>query len=579
MTNSTRFHILLHIVMLVQITGCVSDQVKDHDVLTSYQQTLVHRGPQQRAGADGLDFLTPKPEITLPELEVTEDVNAGKKVINLTIEQAITRALANSPQIRAMSFEPDISKEDITKAAAEFDYTAFGNLNYTKDDKPNNSLGTISEGGIVKSYLYQAGIKQKGVTGLEWSAAWALTRSWDNWTTRRLSTRYEPMLVFQIKQPLLRDAWAELNLAGLNISKLNYRIVLVAFRQKTEDIAVEVISVYWALLQARREMQIQRRLLDKTQETLKKVEARKEIDATAVQIKQAEASMKARQATLIEAKKRITDVQDVLLLLLADPQLNVLSKSEIVPATAPSMTALKFEPLDALQLAMQNNPVIQQSRLEIEVADINIDIAKNQKLPSLNVIASAELQGFARDAGEAQDGIFNDDYTSYGIGLALEYPLGNRQRKAELRRRQLERAKAISELQSISDQVATRVKERIRKVDSTYQQAQAQADAVDAAKIQLQAIEDTEPIRAQLTPEFLLVKLQAQETLANAQRAQIQAIVDFNTALATLAQATGTVLQLHQVQTALPLVSKNTNTTDNKSKSAPVESDIQPVEK
>ena len=560
MTDHARFYILLSLVMLVQISGCVSDEVKDHDILNSYQQTQVRKGPQQRAGTEGLDSLTVKPEITLPKLEVTRDVNTGKEIINLTIEQALTRALANSPVIRSMSFEPDISKENITQAAAEFDYTAFGSFNYSKDDKPNNSLydseyGTISEGGIIKSYLYQAGIKQKGITGSEWSASWALTRSWDNWTTRRLSTRYEPMLVFQIRQPLLRDAWAELNLAGLNISKLNYRISFTAFRQKTQDIAVEVISAYWALLQSRREMEIQQWLLDKTQETLKKVEARKEIDATAIQIKQAEAYMKTRQATLIQAKKRIADVQDILVLLLADPNMNVLSKSEIVPATAPNMTPTEFEPLDSLQIAMQNNPVIQQTRLKMEVAEINVDIAKNQKLPRLDVVASTELQGFARHVDDAQDGIFNDNYTSYGIGLALEYPLGNRQRQAELRQRQLERAKALLDLQNISDEVATQVKERIRNVDSTYQEAMAQTEAVNAAKIQLEAIEAAETIRSQLTPEFLLVKLQAQETLANAQRAEIEAIVGFNTALATLAQATGTVLQLHQVQTALPLVS------------------------
>ena len=560
MTNHARFYILLSIVMLVQISGCVSDEVKDHDILNSYQQTLVHKGPQQRAGTEGIESLTVKPEITLPKLEVTRDVNTGKEIINLTIEQALTRALANNPVIRSISFEPDISKEDITKAAAEFDYTAFGNFNYSRDENPDNSLsdslyGGISEGGIIKNYLYEAGIKQKGTTGLEWSTAWTLTRSWDNWTTRRLSTRYEPMLVFQIKQPLLRDAWAELNLAGLNISKLNYRISFTAFRQKTQDIAVEVISAYWALLQSRREMEIQQWLLDKTQETLKKVEARKEIDATAIQIKQAEAYTKTRQATLIQAKKKIADVQDLLMLLLADPNMNVLSKSEIVPVTTPNMTPMEFEPLDSLQIAMQNNPVIQQTRLKMEVAEINVDIAKNQKLPRLDVIASTELQGFARHVDDAQDGMFNSNYTSYGIGLALEYPLGNRQRQAELRQRQLERAKALLDLQNISDEVATQVKERIRNVDSTYQEAMAQTEAVNAAKIQLEAIEAAETIRSQLTPEFLLVKLQAQETLANAQRAEIEAIVGFNTALATLAQATGTVLELHQVQTALPLVS------------------------
>ena len=47
--------------------------------------------------------------------------------------------------------------------------------------------------------------------------------------------------------------------------------------------------------------------------------------------------------------------------------------------------------------------------------------------------------------------------------------------------------------------------------------------------------------------EFLLVKLQAQESLAQAQRAHAQALTDYNVALAQLAQTTGRVLRLHEV--------------------------------
>jgi hypothetical protein len=76
----------------------------------------------------------------------------------------------------------------------------------------------------------------------------------------------------------------------------------------------------------------------------------------------------------------------------------------------------------------------------------------------------------------------------------------------------------------------------------------------------LQALEDSEPIREQMTPEILLVKLQAQESLANAQRAEIRSIADFNISLAQLARTLGTVLELHQVKTSLPTLSKDDRT-------------------
>ncbi len=198
---------------------------------------------------------------------------------------------------------------------------------------------------------------------------------------------------------------------------------------------------------------------------------------------------------------------------------------------------------------------IQGSRVAITIADINIRVAENQEMPRLDLIASSRLQGLARVQGQAQDRFNSGDYASYAVGLSLEYPLGNRQREAELLKRRIERRKAISTLQNLADQVAIQAKERIRLIETNREEIQIQEQAAQAARTHLQALEDSEAIREKLTPEFLLVKLQAQRTLADAQMAEIKAITDFNISLAQLAQTMGTVLELRQVSTALPIVS------------------------
>lgn len=551
-------YILFAMVVLTQMPGCVSDKVKIDNPLLAYQQSMVRQGPQRRAGTEGMDVLSLLPQTT-PEGQTTKKLNIGGEIHNLTIEEAIIRTLTNNPEIRAISFAPDISKEQIIKAAAEFDYIMFERFNYSEDDRPINTtdLFTLNatEGGQASSRLFEVGIKQKGVTGSQWSLGWSLRRNWDNVENRVLSTRHEPMLVLEIRQPLLRDAWEKFNLAGVNISKLNYRIAFADFHKKINEITVNVIAAYWALLQARREMEIQQRLLDKTLGTLKKLKDRSEIDVTSIQVKQTEASEKARQAVLIDARKKIIDIQDVLIQLMADKNMSLLNECEIVPTTKLNTQPVELDVLESLRLAMNNNPEIQQNRLRVEVARINVDIAKNQKLPSLELVASATSQGFASNASNANSQLFDGDYTSYVVGATLEFPLGNRGRRADLRRRELERSMAISALQNLSDSVATEVRERIRKIMAAHQQMQAQREAVEAAKIHLQALLDSEPIRGRLTPEFLLVKLQAQEELANAQRMETKAIVDFNTTLAALSKATGTVLELHQIQTSLPGIS------------------------
>jgi outer membrane protein TolC len=551
----------LLIVCLVALqVSCVSDKA-DHDTfLTSYQRALADEGPQPRIDTEGKDHSNPlgilKPvpsgQRKIPEVEIATDPNTTKRTANLTIEQAIVRTLANSPEIRIVSCDPSVAREDITKAAAEFDPTTFGRLNHEQEDNPVNSIYTP---GQSDTRILESGIKQKTTIGSEWSASYAISRNWDDLAGRTLSTRYEPMLVFQLRQPLFRDAWQEINLAGVNIAKLDYEIALLDFRQKAEDVSTEVIATYWQLFQARRDLEIQQHLLDRTLETLMKVQGRRDIDATDVQIKQAEASVKVREAVLIQDRKRIKDVQDALIRLMADPQMNTVTDLEIMPVTIPYVALEGSEQLTSqsfLELALKKNPVVQQARLAIQIADINIQVAGNQKMPRIDLVASARTQGIASGPENAQDRLNSGDYTSYAIGLTLEYPLGNRQREAERLQRRFLYRKAVSTLQNTADQVAAQVKEKVRQIEMNLAEINIQKQAAEATRMHLQALEASELIREQLTPEFLLVKLQAQESLAQAERAEASAIVDFNISWAQLAQSTGTVLELHQVKTSLP---------------------------
>lgn len=576
-----------------QLNVLISDKIGEKSDLAPYQEFLAERSPQRRADTEGRDAEKPlgllkpmpspisalsgiamvedpntdrktvlasgipdperlsSPAALLLELKIVTDPNTGRKTVPLTIEQTVARVLANSPEIRIVSFDPSIAKLDVTRAASEFDFTAFGRVQYEQEDVPPNS---IFQSGQSDIRMYEAGIKQLGVTGAEWSVSYGLTRSWDDLAGRAFPMRYEPILSFQLKQPLLRNAWQDVTLAGVNIAKLNYQIALLGFRQKSEDIATQVISAYWGLVQARRDVEIHQELLDRTRETLSKVEGRREIDATDVQIKQTESFAKIRQAALLHARKSIWDAQEVLIRLMADTQLNMIDEFEVIPINEASAEGPMHEPANILEIAMRKNPLIQQARVEVEIADINFRVAENQKKPHLDLVASARTQGLHPDEDTSHDRFKSGDYASYAIGLSLEYPLGNRQRNAELLQRQLERRKAVTALQNIADQVAIAAKEGLRRIKTNHAEIQLQKEAVLAAQIHLKTLKDTEPVRERLTPEFLLVTLQAQETLANAQRAENRAIIDFNISLVRLAQILGTVLELNEIKSSMPLV-------------------------
>lgn len=556
--------LLSSVFCLIGAGGCVSDKVSDQTRLTTYQRQLALKGPQARVSmeeaepseAHGLLVPVAPTEKILPDLDITTDPNTGKRTVALTLEQAITRTLANSPEIRVVSFDPEIARQEITKAAGAFDPVLFDQVTYDNQDNPPNSF---YEPGQADRRLFESGVRQRTPLGSEWSASYAFARNWDDLFGRTLSTRYEPMLIFQLKQPLLRDAWPQVNLAGVNIARLEHQVALIGFRDRAESVAAEVIATYWRLTQALQDLEIQRELVSQTLQTLQKVDGRREIDATDVQLMQARAYAKVRQADFLELEKRVKDVQDALARLLADPEVNTTSELTIVPVTTldrPSQPPESATVLDqALETALLCNPAVQEAQLRIKIAEINVEVAQNQRMPRLDLVGSTRAQSLGATSSKAHEQLEDRKYTSYGVGLSFELPLGNRQREAELMRRRMERRKAVAILHSAADQIALRVKERARKTQTTLEQVSVQKDAAVAAQAQLEALGQSEPIREKLTPEFLMVKLQAQDTYAQARRAEIGALTEFNISLVELARMTGTVLQLHQVDTALTTVS------------------------
>jgi len=321
------------VVCVAHLAGCVRPGRIDPTVLNGYQRSVLMRSPRRRGG-DGLGLIRPAKTIGPKVKIVTKD---GKTRIELTHQEAVQRALANSPIIAAVGFDPAISREEMIAAAAAFDVVLFGSFDYRRvDDRPSNVFG----GGQTDTRDFEGGVKQALTTGGSWSVAYSLSRMWTSSTFQSLAIQYEPRLVLEITQPLLRDAWPEFNLAQLRIARVGRQISESAFRSQVEAVVTDVISSYLTLRRERRALKIQEILLAMAVKTLEPVKARAEIDATAVQIKQTEAAVANRRLSVIEAKHQILKAQDALVRLLSDPQINLSAEVEIVPVTPLARAAL-----------------------------------------------------------------------------------------------------------------------------------------------------------------------------------------------------------------------------------------------
>ena len=531
--------------MIMAGSGCLYKQTKNSDPLARYQQRLTQYPERpRRKDNEGTDINTPSNILKIQQEHhkdwVIRQTPSGP-VVELSLQQSVSKAMVNSPEIYSVSFSPSIAHIQIEQEASAFDPTAFGKMNVEWNRKPKNSYSEISKS---ETSLWETGLKQKTLTGTEWSTTYQLSRKWDDLNARYFPKRWEPILTAQVRQPLLRDRGIRFHLAGVDIAKLRYQAALQEFRQKAEELSTQVIAAYWQLYQAQQDLEIQRKLLDMSFDTLSKVRGRTEIDATDIQIRQAEASLHTREALLLDAERLVREQRDSLARFIATPPMDLVHDPNVRCTTAPATSLGTLDQDYLIAVALQRNPLMEQARLKIEIATINIDVAQNQAMPKIDLVGTASTQTLARELEDAHDAISDLNYNSTSIGLVMEYPLGNRQRKIEIQKRHLERRQAVSTLHNTADRVVLATKNAVRLVRTRFEQVAIQEKAVNAARIHLQALEDSEDIRQQLTAEYLLVKLQAQDSLANAQKSRIHAIIDFNIALADLTRITGMILRL-----------------------------------
>jgi outer membrane protein TolC len=265
-------------------------------------------------------------------------------------------------------------------------------------------------------------------------------------------------------------------------------------------------------------------------------------DVSRVQMSQATSSIENRRTILIRARARVRDLSDQLKRLMNDPELPVSSGVLILPGDTPIEDQIRFNLEDQINTAMENRAELGQQQLRSDNAATAARVAENNLLPQLNFVGNVGTTGIGGNFGDSvSDGDIN--HLEYAAGVQLEIPIGNRAARAIWKRAQLQRLQAITQYRALIEQVALDVKTAVREVDTTYEEIAGTRQARYAAADALDAVEERERNAEQLTPEFVNRKLDLQQQLAEAARQEVQALANYQIALARLEQSKGTLLR------------------------------------
>ena len=488
--------------------------------------------------------------------------------VALPLREVIQRAVVNSFDLKVAGFDPAIEETRVVEADARFDPVAFAEAqlqyNQTRANQgganaggvdpltglaiPDADFFTDSQTTDIRGSLgLRQALRSGGEAELRYDSNYLDLDEGNLFNEDFDGESFEQQLSLRVTQPLLRDFGRGVNEARIVINRNNQRISVLDFRQEAEELVFDVEQTYWQLTLAIENVEIQEELLARTIDTAETLFRRKDNDVTRVQLAQANAQVESRRALLTRARADVRDLSDQLKRLMNDPSLPVAGSTLILPATEPVEQRLTFDLDDLIGSGLINRPELSQQQLRVGSAGTALLVAESNILPRLDLVLTAGIQGIGEDYDDSFEEVVDDPGFTGGAGVQFEVPIGNRAARAIYLRAMLQRDQAATQYRALVEQVSLDVKTSLRAVETSYLEIGLQRQSRLAAADALQALESREEAGEPRTPAFVNTKLGAQADLADAQRREAQAITDYNTAIAQLEQAKGTLLRYSNI--------------------------------
>ncbi len=475
--------------------------------------------------------------------------------VALSLEDAVVAAIEHNLDIRRARLQPTINEEDLVAAEAIFDALFFASANLTRTDQPQATpvLGGIPLGAPVsvsESNRFETGIRKRLTSGGNVTLSTDLSRFRTHTPGFNFSPdpAYTTALRLGLTQPLLRGFGQDINTASIQLAGNAADTAVAGLHAELLALAEKVEIAYWNLAFSRRNLTIVQWLVEQGESVRQVLEARLEFDTLPAQYADAVATVERRRAEVIRATRQVRAASDVLKQLINRPDLPLGSESILTPTTVFPDSPIALSLRDMLETALHRRPEIRQSLLAIDDADIRRRVADNAVLPLLNLTGELAYFGLNDDPGSSFNNSLDNEFIDYAVGLSLEIPLGNRAAEAGARRERLRHASSVIDYERTVQRVVLEVKAALRDVAANHRLVAAMRSVRIAQAENLRALLVEEEMMAGLTPTFLNLKFQRQEGLANARREEVQALVNYDNAVANLYRALGTGLEMKGIQ-------------------------------
>jgi len=472
----------------------------------------------------------------------------GTQRIELTLEQAIERALEKNLDIQSAKLNPQM--QDYTLQAARANFRPTLNANYGYTNSSQQSTSQLDGGARVTSQAnsFGASMSQR----LPWQGGQVSTNFSNNRnaTDSAFSTRnpsYSSNLNFQYTQPLLAGRTIDGQRNSLRTGEIQKTIVDIQLQTQIENIKNQVRVRYWALRQAIEAIEIQRRALALSNQQLADQRIRVEIGTLAeIDLVQQDLQIAQGEQSLLAAEIAWRNAELAFKRLLVDSTTDDFFRATIIPTELPSFAEQTVNIPEAVKTAIADRTDIVTQRQNLRIAEMGLELSKNGIMPSLGLTASYRLAGvggneFSRsglggtpvlikESGylDALRSIAELETPTWSLSFNFSKPLGLSAQKANHLRSELQYQQSLTSLKSTELNIETAVTTAGLDVQSTYKQLLAAQKSREAAERTLDA--ELTRFGVGMSTNFQVIQLQ--NSLTSARNNELSATIRYINAVA-----------------------------------------------
>lgn len=466
---------------------------------------------------------------------------ASPQVLTLTLADALDVALRHSKEIRAARLAAGADHIRVDGAKGEFDVLFFADAAATRVRTPLAAVPILADdlatrGGTV-------GLGKRLVTGTDVELTASSAFADDRRGGAALNPVYRPELTLRASQDMLRGAGIAVNRSAIDLARNQWQAAEQALREIAIDTLFGVETAYWELFFAAADLRVRREQLERARQLVVRAEARARVgDAAPIEVTRAEASAARQTVAILDAENARVRLTHRLLrrLGIVDP---VSLTVEIVLVDTPLSGEWRPSFAESFELALRHRPDVARAHLALDSARLESSVARNLARPRLQVYGELGVSGLDDSHRGGVSALRDGQGNRWEAGVIFEYPLSNRTARARHRAAMLDVERAETLEQAVVESIARDVADAVEDLRLAGSRIETAGRARDLATHLLAAEERS----FNLGRSDSLDVLNAQSSLAAAERDLLRARTDYVTAAAGLLRMQGNLLEARGV--------------------------------